>query len=102
MWEKSKAIFLPSTKEGILWSVQVSDNKFDILRINQFESRFMSMSVLARDEKNKKYYVFVKGSPELVLKHATNNCKEVSSLLKNINLEGFRAIGIGFKKINES
>lgn len=34
-----------------------------VLKINQFESRFQSMSVLVKDVINNKYYIFAKGSP---------------------------------------
>lgn len=34
----------------------------NVLRINQFESKFQCMSVLVQDVNEKKYYVFVKGA----------------------------------------
>lgn len=40
-----------------------NEHSLEVLRINQFESKFQSMSVLVRDAKKGKFYVFVKGSP---------------------------------------
>lgn len=35
----------------------------EVLRINQFESKFQSMSVLVRDAINGRHFIFAKGSP---------------------------------------
>lgn len=36
----------------------------EVLKVHQFESRFQSMSVIARDKTTKEVFVFSKGSPE--------------------------------------
>ena len=72
-----------------------------ILKINQFESRFQSMSVLVRDE-NGKVYVFIKGAPERINHNSTNKPKNYSSTVEALSLSGFRTIALGYKVINSS
>jgi magnesium-transporting ATPase (P-type) len=38
----------------------------DVLRINQYESKFQCMSVLVRDVAENKFYAFVKGAAEKI------------------------------------
>ena len=39
-------------------------NRYEVLKINQYESKFQSMSILVRDCNASKYYIFCKGAPE--------------------------------------
>ena len=41
-----------------------SKNNLEVLRINNFESKFQSMSVLVLEKLSNVYYVFIKGAPE--------------------------------------
>jgi magnesium-transporting ATPase (P-type) len=44
----------------------IHENKkhsLEVLRINQFESKFQSMSVLVRDKSDGKIFAFIKGAP---------------------------------------
>lgn len=43
--------------------VEKDGTRLEVLRINQFESKFQCMSVLVRDTKDNKIYAFVKGAP---------------------------------------
>lgn len=74
-----------------------------VLRINQFESRFQSMSVLVRDANTGKCYIFAKGSPEKLLAHSANIAKNSEDsttyvkMIKTLSLNGFRTIAMGYK-----
>ena len=49
-----------------------TNHSLDVIKINQYESKFQSMSVLVRDNSDKKIYAFCKGSPELILSYSRN------------------------------
>lgn len=61
-----------SSRKEIKFMVESNDNKLQILRINQFESKFQSMSVLVKDVTENKVYVFLKGAPERVIRNSIN------------------------------
>ena len=48
---------------NVKFAVSNGNTRLEVLRINQFESKFQCMSVLVRDVKNGKVYSFVKGAP---------------------------------------
>ena len=72
----------------------------EILKINQFESSFQSMSVLVKDPADGKYYVFIKGAPELIYNNSTNKPKNLIEVVESLSLSGFRTIAAGYKQIN--
>lgn len=45
------------------------------MKINQFESKFQSMSVLVKNKNNSKYYVLSKGSPEIIQSYSITKCR---------------------------
>ena len=52
--------------EDLRVKCQITDeegNIYEVLRINQYESRFQSMSVMIRDKQADKIYIFSKGAP---------------------------------------
>lgn len=51
---------------NVLRCISIDDRIYEILRINEYESRFQSMSVLYRNRESKKYYIAAKGSPEMI------------------------------------
>jgi magnesium-transporting ATPase (P-type) len=57
------------------------------------------MSVLAKDNKTGKVYIFAKGSPELMHHHSLRKIKDYDRLIKNLSLSGFRLITYGFCEI---
>ena len=76
-------------------------NTLEVLRINQFESRFQSMSVLVRDEIGK-IYVFIKGAPERINYNSIKKPKNFTATVEALSLSGFRTIAIGYKVIDPS
>ena len=74
----------------------------EILKINQFESRFQSMSVLVRDCENSKTYAFIKGAPERMNHNSTNKPSNLIPTVKTLSLSGYRTIALGYKIINPS
>lgn len=57
---------------GVALLLTLEQESLEVLRINQFESKFQAMSVLVRDCTRNKYYIFVKGAPERIQKVSTN------------------------------
>lgn len=43
--------------------VDEEGREYEVLRINQYESKFQSMSILVRERATEKLYVFSKGAP---------------------------------------
>ncbi len=70
-----------------------------MLRVNQFESKFQSMSVLVKDVKTNKYFALLKGAPEKVERNSTLKVKEYMNLVAKLSLGGYRTIGYGFKEV---
>jgi magnesium-transporting ATPase (P-type) len=65
----------------------------EVLRINEYESRFQSMSVLYRQ--NNRYFVVGKGSPEMIHTYSQTKVKAFDAFIKKLSLEGFRSIAFG-------
>lgn len=74
-----------------------SGDKIEVLRINQFESKFQNMSVLVRDAKLNKFYVFIKGAPERIEKNSVVKYGYFETLVSNLSLGGYRTIAYGYK-----
>lgn len=55
---------------NVRFVVENNKQKLEVLRINQFESKFQNMSVLVREANTDKLYVFVKGAPERIDKNS--------------------------------
>ena len=60
------------SKDAIITIESEEGNVLEILKVNQFESRFQSMSVLVRDVSAKKIFAFIKGAPEKIYKNSVN------------------------------
>lgn len=86
-----------SEKENIKFEVinDADKNVLEVLRINQFESKFQSMSVLVRDSSNNKIYAFIKGAPEKIQNKVLN--KSFDKMIRSLSLGGYRTIAFGFK-----
>lgn len=52
-----------SNKSGVVREIITKSSVAEVLKINQYESQFQSMSVLIRNPSTGKYFVFVKGNP---------------------------------------
>jgi magnesium-transporting ATPase (P-type) len=102
MFERSRGTIKESTRHRVLWEVDIDGVSWQVLRVNQFESKHMSMSVLVRNSESEDIFVFVKGSPELIQKASINDCHAVPLLVKELSLEGFRVIGVGYKSVDPS
>lgn len=82
MFLKSGATMKDCSLEGVLWEVAIHEDTFEVLRVNQFESKHASMSVLVRNKSNQQAFIFAKGSPELIHTASTNPSKRVPELVK--------------------
>lgn len=56
------------------------------------------MTVIVKTYPQEEYFVFSKGSPELIKKYSTNEVKGFNNLLKKMSLEGFRSIAFGYRQ----
>lgn len=70
---------------------------YDVLRINQYESKFQSMSVLVREKATDKLYVFSKGAPEKMHNYSKTKLPYFKSLISRLSYEGLRTIGFSYK-----
>jgi magnesium-transporting ATPase (P-type) len=71
----------------------------EVLRIHQFESKFQSMSVVARDKKTHETFVFVKGAPEKLHTASTVQLPRFAETVRELSLEGFRSIAVSGKRV---
>ena len=65
--------FLVEGKDGDL---------LEVFRINQFESKFQSMSVLVRDVFSDTFYIFVKGAPEKMQRNSVNRLNKYGETIE--------------------
>ena len=82
----SKAEIRQSEDEEIVRSIFQEKFKWDVIRINQYESKFQSMSVMVRNRDTKKVYIFVKGSPEMIHKNSTLKYENYDQFIKKLSL----------------
>jgi cation-transporting P-type ATPase 13A2 len=85
----------------VVRSVAQKGQRWDILKINQYESKFQSMSVLVRNCSSRKYFVFAKGSPEMIHSHSRLQHQGFHDFVKKLSLEGYRSIGFSFREVPE-
>ena len=71
----------------------------EILKINQFESKLQSMSVLVRDVSHGKHYVFVKGAPEKIYNASLLKPEDFHSRVEELSLGGFRTLALAYKQV---
>lgn len=64
-----------SNQLGVKLVLKKNSVTLEVLRINQFESKFQSMSVLVKDVRLGNYYIFVKGAPEKIRDLSVNKYK---------------------------
>ena len=88
---------IASKSANVVRVVSVGDRNIEILKINQYESQFQSMSVLVRDPQTDKHYVFVKGSPEIIHHYSVKRVNDFDDFVKKLSFSGYRSIGFGFK-----
>lgn len=56
----------PASGKDVRFCVDNGSDRLEILRINQFESKFQNMSVLVREPSTGKHFIFLKGAPERI------------------------------------
>ena len=79
------------------------DIKLEVLRINQFESKFQSMSVLVRDlSEGGKIYAFIKGAPEKIEKNSVIKVHGYNHTVSSFSLGGYRTIGCGYRVVEHN
>jgi magnesium-transporting ATPase (P-type) len=96
---QAQIIHPPAQTTGVIRCIQVADRLIEVLRINEYESRFQSMSVLYRQ--GSRYFVVGKGSPEMIHLYSQTKVKGFDSFIKKLSLEGFRSIAFGCREITE-
>ena len=82
---------------NIKFVVSKDNTRIEVLRINQFESKFQCMSVLVRDTKDNKIYAFVKGAPEKMQRSSLNKYNDYNKLVASLSLGGLRNIAFAYK-----
>lgn len=60
------------------------------------------MSVLIEDKQSKCCFVFVKGAPETIQEHCHQKSDFINKKIKDLSIQGYRTLGMGFKTINSS
>ena len=73
--------------------------ELEVLRINQFESKFQSMSVLVRDKSDGKMYNFIKGAPEKIDRNSVLKVDGYEKKVASLSLGGYRTIGFGYRLV---
>ncbi len=70
-----------SEDTSVKFRIQNEEMKLDVLKINQFESKFQNMSVVVYDHKLNKYFAFIKGAPEQIQRNSILKVDEYDKLL---------------------
>jgi magnesium-transporting ATPase (P-type) len=100
MFASAGANFAPSQTAGVIHQISGDGFQLEVCKIHQFESRFQSMSVLARDRATDERFVFAKGSPETIHAHAAEKHAGFDALVKELSLEGFRTIAVAMRRVD--
>lgn len=59
------------------------------------------MSVLVRDTKAGKHYIFVKGAPEKIQKVSINQVAGFQKLLSDVSLAGLRCLAVAYREVKQ-
>ena len=73
-----------SNKSGIVREVITKNSTAQVLKINQYESQFQSMSVLIKSRSTGRYYVYVKGNPEMIHKYSSTKYSGFDNFIKKM------------------
>ena len=57
------------------------------------------MSVMLKDTQSERYFIYVKGSPEMIHNYSKLKFQGFDDFIKKLSFSGFRSIGFGFKEI---
>ncbi|KAL4438625.1 hypothetical protein ABPG74_015523 [Tetrahymena malaccensis] len=81
---------------------QKNENKLYSLLVNEFHSEFQSMSVISQDMQKNKYYLFIKGSPEVIISrcHSEEQKEAYLQKLHQFAVKGYRVLGLGYKELS--
>lgn len=60
------------------------------------------MSILARNSASNQYFVFAKGSPEVIHENSKLKYVAFNQFIKTLSLEGYRSIAFGYQAVPES
>lgn len=102
MFEFSQFEYIRSENERCKLIVRKGPTVMEILRINQFESKFQGMSVLVRNAQTNECFVMVKGAPEKMKDISCDNARsfaEYDSTVSNLSLAGLRSLAFGAKRV---
>ena len=101
MFEKSGYSFEVPEDTAIKAKYTQGAEHLEALKINQYESKYRSMSVLVKDVAREEYSVFVKGAPEKLLDLAVNKIPNFDDNVFSLSLQGLRLIAFGYKRIQD-
>lgn len=81
---------------------EANKRRLNILKINEFSSELLRMSVVSYDEQTNKTYCFIKGAPEIITKICIPNSvpENEKKILEMLSIKGFRIIGMAYKDIS--
>lgn len=83
---KAERVSPPAQLQDVVRYIQVSNRLLEVLRINEYESRFQSMSVLYRLHRTNRYFVVAKGSPEMIHSYSQTKIKGFDGFIKELSL----------------
>ncbi len=85
----------------INFSVSKGNETLNIYKVFEFRSEFMRMSVIVKDLKQNKTFVFTKGAPEVIRKICLEKTipKEFDERLKNFTMQGLRILGMSYREL---
>ncbi|CAD8127301.1 unnamed protein product [Paramecium sonneborni] len=82
------------------FKVSNQQKTFKIIRIFEFSSHLQMMSVVAHNENEDSYSLFIKGSPEKLISMSINDIsKSIHEQLQIKTFNGLRVIGLGYKQL---
>ena len=90
----------PNVKFSVAYNTNL--NILDILKVYEFSSESMRMSVIAKDRDLNKTYCFTKGAPEIITKLCKENTipENQKKILEILSMKGYRILGICYKELS--
>ncbi|CAD8116346.1 unnamed protein product [Paramecium sonneborni] len=83
------------------FQIYKNQKSFQVIKIFEFNSHLQRMSVIALDEKQNQYYLFVKGSPEKIIELSNKQYDySIFQYLQKTTYEGLRVIGLAQKELS--
>jgi cation-transporting ATPase 13A2 len=103
MFKFSEANYIFDKKDpNVKFSAKNNEDIIDVLKIFEFSSDYMRMSVIAKEKKTNKIISFMKGAPEVIVGICDKNTvpKNEKKILELLSMRGFRILAIAFNELN--